>query len=251
MDVLLALLPLCVLATATLSGVFGMAGGMALMGIYAACLPVRAAMVLHGVTQGASNGSRAWLFRHHIYWPAVRTYLVGALPALGLFLLLEIVVERSALFLLMGGLPFLLAVLPRLPVLRIETPAVGMVCGFLVTAAQLGAGVSGPLLDVFFVQGRLTRYQVIGTKALTQACGHVLKLLYHGSLVGSGQALELPPWIFPLAVACAFAGSAIGKQILRYVSEASFQRWSTRLVLSLSLLSLWKGLDLLGAAWGG
>ena len=49
-----------ILSTAFISGIFGMAGGMILMGILLAMMPVAAAMVLHGVTQMASNGWRAW-----------------------------------------------------------------------------------------------------------------------------------------------------------------------------------------------
>ena len=39
--------------TSFLSGVFGMAGGMILVGILLVMIPVPEAMMLHGVTQGA------------------------------------------------------------------------------------------------------------------------------------------------------------------------------------------------------
>ena len=48
-----------VLFTSFLSGIFGMAGGMILMGLLLAMLPVATAMLLHGITQLASNGWRA------------------------------------------------------------------------------------------------------------------------------------------------------------------------------------------------
>ena len=44
------------LVTSILSGIFGMAGGMILMGLLLWLLPVADAMALHGVTQIASNG---------------------------------------------------------------------------------------------------------------------------------------------------------------------------------------------------
>jgi hypothetical protein len=46
-----------VLATSFISGIFGMAGGMVLMGILLLLLSVEQAMVIHGVAQFASNGS--------------------------------------------------------------------------------------------------------------------------------------------------------------------------------------------------
>jgi len=50
-----------VLSTSFVSGIFGMAGGMILMGILLAIMPLAAAMVLHGLTQMAANGWRARL----------------------------------------------------------------------------------------------------------------------------------------------------------------------------------------------
>src|SRR5579864_2185124 len=42
--------------TALLSGIFGMAGGLILIGVLLTLFPVPQAMVLHAVTQMASNG---------------------------------------------------------------------------------------------------------------------------------------------------------------------------------------------------
>lgn len=60
---LVALLGAVMLGTACLSGIFGMAGGMILMGVLLAVMSVPDAMALHGVTQMASNASRglSWL----------------------------------------------------------------------------------------------------------------------------------------------------------------------------------------------
>ena len=55
---LIATLCLTMVATSFLSGIFGMAGGMILIGVLLALLPLPEAMVLHGVTQMASNGWR-------------------------------------------------------------------------------------------------------------------------------------------------------------------------------------------------
>ena len=55
------------LVTATISGVFGMAGGLILMGVLTTYLPVASAMVLHGFIQIISNASRAFLLRRRPY----------------------------------------------------------------------------------------------------------------------------------------------------------------------------------------
>ena len=72
---------------------------------------------------------------------------------------------------------------PRRFAPRFERPGEAVACGALVTAAHLLAGVSGPLLDVFFVRAELDRFEVIATKAVTQTAGHALKIVYFAVLV--------------------------------------------------------------------
>ena len=61
--------------------VLGMAGGMILMAILVAVLPVATAMMLHGAVQSFSNGSRAWFLRRHVRWDILPWYAVGAAAA--------------------------------------------------------------------------------------------------------------------------------------------------------------------------
>jgi uncharacterized membrane protein YfcA len=51
--ILTAIVCLTMVATAFLSGIFGMAGGLILIGVLLVILPVPEAMMLHGVTQMA------------------------------------------------------------------------------------------------------------------------------------------------------------------------------------------------------
>ena len=75
---LMAALGLLMVATAFLSGLFGMAGGLILIGVLLTILPLPSAMVLHAITQMASNGWRAFLWRCHIRWRPVFDLSVGA-----------------------------------------------------------------------------------------------------------------------------------------------------------------------------
>ena len=65
------------ITTAFLSGIFGMAGGLILMGVLLALLPVPEAMALHAVTQMASNGWRGLLWLRHVRWRAAAAFLIG------------------------------------------------------------------------------------------------------------------------------------------------------------------------------
>ena len=232
-------IPIAVLVTATISGVFGMGGGMILMGVYVMLLPVPAAMVLHGATQLASNGYRAVLLRRHFYWPALVFYGLGAMASLALFTWLTVTLDRAAVLLVLGGVPLSIALFP-LPRLTIESPRLAVLCGFVVNAASLVAGVSGPLLDIFFLKGSLTRYQIIGTKAVTQSFSHALKLVYFTMVVPS--QVELPLWIYPVVVSCALLGTRIGRRLLESLSELRFRRWSTGLVMAIAVLYMARGI---------
>ena len=68
---LTAILLATMVGTSFLSGIFGMAGGLILVGVLLAILPLPAAMMLHGVTQLASNLWRASLWWRHIRWRPV------------------------------------------------------------------------------------------------------------------------------------------------------------------------------------
>jgi uncharacterized protein len=82
-----ASLSLLMVFTALLSGIFGMAGGLILIGVLFALFPVPQAMILHAVTQMASNGWRALLWWRHIGWLSMAFYIAGCLVAVALWLL--------------------------------------------------------------------------------------------------------------------------------------------------------------------
>src|SRR4051794_19556006 len=69
--------------TSFLSGVFGMAGGLILVGVLLALLPLPPAMALHAVTQIASNLWRALFWWRHVRWAAAWPYVAGSLVSLG------------------------------------------------------------------------------------------------------------------------------------------------------------------------
>ena len=72
------LLLIVVLVTSTVSGVFGMAGGLMLMGALTLAMPVSVARVTHGAGQFVSNGWRAVLHRKYINWPIILMYGIGS-----------------------------------------------------------------------------------------------------------------------------------------------------------------------------
>lgn len=242
-----ALILVAVLATSILSGVVGMAGGMILMGVLIVALTVPLAMLLHGVTQGFANGARAWFLREHIRWGVLPPYLVGAVASVAVFSALTLVPERGVVLLLVGLFPWLGRLLPRLVQLNVEQPLTAFGCGALVTSAQLLAGASGPLLDVFFLRSALDRHQIVATKAVTQTVGHLTKLGYYGTLLyvaGDGLNLEgtIPAWLFLAVVPVALLGTRIGTRLLDRLDDTQFRRVSDRIILAIGAACALAGL---------
>ena len=243
MQTVVWLIPTAVVLTSTLSGIFGMGGGMILMGVYALLLPVSHAMILHGATQLAANGFRCCLFWRHVYWRGLGGFGLGACLSLCLIFWSRLVLDKTSLFLMLGTIPFL-GYLPRLPRLTFTRHRQAFFCGLLVTGSQLTAGVSGPLLDIFFLEGDLNRFQVIATKAFTQSFGHLFKLIYFGSIIATAEGGDgLPFWIFPAVIVLSMGGTYLGKRILARISEHGFLKGSRVLVLFIGCGYLAKGLS--------
>ncbi len=240
------ILIISVLATSILSGVLGMAGGMLLMAILVSVLPVATTMLLHGAVQATSNGSRAWFLRAHINWSILWIYMIGALAAVGLFTYVLLVPPPGLVLILVGGFAWLARLTKRLQGLDITRPTTAVVCGFVVTAAQLLAGASGPLLDVFYLKSPLSRQQIVANKALTQTAGHILKIIYYGAIIGAvAQAgagtTNLAWWIYAACMAAAVAGARIGTWMLNRWNDQAFQRFSQFIILSIATLCILQG----------
>lgn len=230
------LLTLTSLATAVLSGVFGMAGGMILMGVFAALLPVPTAMVMHGATQLISNVSRAYILRAHVYWRGFACYVVGSLAAYLAMLSVSYTPDPLVVFLGLGLTPFLAALLPS-HWLDFQRPVSAAVTGFQVAAIQLVAGAAGPLLDIAFVDTRLNRNQVVATKAATQVFSHLLKLAYFLPVV---QVKEFSWQLIAAILVATVAGTRLGTWVLERMSEAAFKRYTRAIVYTIGGVYLCK-----------
>jgi uncharacterized membrane protein YfcA len=218
--------------TATLSGLFGMAGGLVLMGALALVLPVRAAFVTHGLLQLVANGWRAALHRKFVRWDIVGWYALASLAAGVVVSFLSFTPSKPLLFLLLGLVPGLTWLPQRWINLDAARPPQAFVAGLSVTGLNLTAGVAGPLLDIFFVRTELTRHAIVATKAATQIFAHLAKVIVYGAPLLSGGGGKLPPlWVFGLAVPLSMAGTVAGGAILNRINDVDFKRW-TRLIVT-------------------
>ncbi len=235
----IVLLLIVVLVTATVSGVFGMAGGLMLMGALTLAMPVAAAMVTHGAVQFVSNGWRAVLHRKHINWRIILMYGLGSAIAAGALALIVYEPTKAWVYLMLGLVPGL-AWLPKGTFnLDAAKPTHAVACGLSVTGLNVIAGVSGPLLDVFFVRTTLTRHQIVATKAATQAFSHTVKMVFYGVPLIGAATTGLPPlWFFAVAAPLAMIGAWLGGMVLDKMSDVNFLKWTRWIVTALGVIYL-------------
>jgi len=233
-----AIIGVTVFVTSFISGILGMAGGMILMGVLLALMPVPAAMMLHGVAQLAANGWRAWLWRAQIDWRVFRGNFYGSLVALAFFTVMQLVGSRMVVYLFLGLTPFVSYVLPPKLKLNVDRKGHPFVCGTLCTGLQLLSGIAGPLLDVFFLQSKMNRHQVVATKASTQTMSHLLKIIYFGFLIGTAQQGSVDWWMAAGMIALAMAGTTASRGVLEKMTDVNFRKWTRGTVTVIGLIYL-------------
>lgn len=214
-----AVLLVAALLTSTLSGMAGMAGGVTLLAVMTATLPVGLVVPLHGVVQLASNSSRIGILLPSVRWPVIGyfapTVAVGALGAallwrgdlpffragIGAFILLFLAWRRWS---------------PRLRSLPVWTYApLGLATGFL----GLFVGAVGPMVAPFFLRDDFRKEETVATMAVAQAWVHFVKL---PAFLALGFSYRPHLGLLAALMACTVAGNWLGTRLLAKFSEKGF-----------------------------
>jgi uncharacterized membrane protein YfcA len=231
-----------VFVTSLVSGVFGMAGGLMLLSLLlGAGLSVPVGMAIHGIAQAAANSWRALLWYRFVELRMLGIYSLGATITILVFLQLDVVFDKAVVLILLGLIPFAVYVLPTKSVPQIDTVHGAVICGIVNLVVALTAGVSGPLLDVFFLRTELDRRRIVATKAACQIISNIAKTLYFAQFVAASSFVTLD--LALLVVAMAFLGTLSGRFVLERMTDGAFQRWTRRIVLAVGVLCIVMGVQ--------
>lgn len=228
-----------ILGTSFISGIFGMAGGMILLGVLLLFFDVVTGMVLFSTIQLAANGWRAILWRRYARWRIFWLYVAGACPAFLAMRAIAFVPDKAMVYLALGVMPFVVELLPAAARPNIEWRGVPFVTGVLTTLVQLIAGVGGQFLDVFFQKSQLDRKTTVATKAITQTFAHLLRLIYFGSLAGHMHVV--PIWAHVPAILLAVVGTSLAPFVLERLTDVGFRQWTRWIILAISVIYLARG----------
>ncbi len=235
------------LVSAFISGIFGMAGGLILMGLLVAVTTIPQAMIIHGVLQFFSNAWRAYLLRDHINWRIIGNYSIGGVCAVVCLAFISWIPNKQMLYFLLGMMPLLIWLPKSLFHADILRRTDCILAGFLVIGLNTLAGVAGPVLDLFFVRSELTRQGIVANKSTTQACAHLIKIgFWTGPALKLAGVSSLPPmWLMLAALPLSLLGTWLGGLVLERMNDINFKRYMRWLVTLIGGIFLLRGLGLI------
>ena len=233
----LTLIGATVVFSSFISAVFGMAGGMILLGVLLLYFDVATGMVLFSVIQLATNGWRTGHYRKYVLWRIFWWYVLGGLLAFAFMRYMAFVPDKATVYLLLGLMPFLVEALPAKMRPNIEWRRVPFFTGVFTTIIQFLAGVGGLFLDIFFQKSSLDRKTVNATKAVTQTFSHVLRAAYFGSLSGFGD-LRIEHWA--PAMVLAILGTVLAPYVLERMTDDGFRQWTRVIIFAVATVYLAK-----------
>jgi uncharacterized membrane protein YfcA len=237
------LLLITVFATSMLSGIFGMAGGLVLLGVLLLLLPVGTAIAMQGAIQIIANGSRAFLSRKFIDWRVLSIIILGLVAAALCLFILAYRPSLPVVYIVIGMLPILLWIPSSWLALDASKPHHAFICGFLSGGINLAVGVAGPTVDMFFIRTPMDRRTIIATKAAAQVINHIAKVIFYLHFTTELAGLE---WWFVLAAApFAIMGTSAGYWVLQRLSDAKFKSYTRILVSFIGMYYLLSGISLL------
>lgn len=226
-----------------LSGIFGMAGGLVLLGILLLILPVGTAIAVQGAIQLIANGSRAFFSRKYIDLRVLSIMTAGLVTAaIGLFIL-RYTPDLATVCITIGLLPILLWIPQSWLALDASKPHHAFICGLLGGGINLAVGVAGPTIDMFFIRTPMDRRTIIATKAAAQVVNHAAKIAFYWSATATLAPFE---WAaIALAAPIAILGTGAGHRVLQRLTDANFKRWTRLIVTAIGIYYLARGISLL------
>ena len=142
-----------------------------------------------------------------------------------------------------GLMPFVALSVPQRFAPNIEKPGQAFFAGLLGGSIQLVSGVTGPLLDMFYVRTGMTRQVNVATKAAAQVLGHLTKVVYFGTMIANPAGHDVEQWMV-MAFAGAFAvlGTNLSRRLLDKMSDKQFYWWTRRVILALGAVYVAQGI---------
>src|SRR2546430_7936727 len=100
------LIACAIISTSFISGLFGMAGGMILVGVLLVYFDVATGMVIFSIIQFVANGWRAVLWWRFVLWRILFVYVLGAVIPFAVIRYVAVIPSKGDVYLGLGALRF-------------------------------------------------------------------------------------------------------------------------------------------------
>ena len=159
-------------------------------------------------------------------------YLIGCALALGAWSITRYVPDKPIALLLLGVTPFMARLMPKSIKPNPDSIWQGTFYGSICMGLMLMTGVSGPLMDTFFLGGNFGRREMVATKATCQVASHFTKLIYFGGIID--QAATLDPVLAGGRDRGLDARHHAGAAHPRSDERPQFRTWANRLITTVA-----------------
>lgn len=237
--VVVGLLSATAFATAMLTAMVGVGGGVVLLAVMASCLPPVALIPVHGLVQCGANANRALLTWRHIDWRLLGWFAGGAVG--GAALASQIVIQLPLHWLQISVAGFMLWLVwgPQWRMAGLPTWGHSLM-GALTTFISMFVGATGPLVAAFIHKAHADKLTTTATFAACMRSQHVLKGWVF-SAVGFAFVQWLP--LIALLIVAGFAGTWLGLRVLLRIPARLFTRLFSVVVTLLAVRLLYTALN--------
>lgn len=208
------------MVSSTAAAVFGLGGGLILISFLPDFLPADALVPVHGVTQLASNTSRAAFSFRSIVWRLWPLFFAGSVLGATMFGLLVVNITTAYIPVFIGVYILLKLWSERVGRLLSSFDSL-FVLGFLQTGLGILVGSTGHLTMPRLLKEISDRDGIVATSGMFMSLSHGLKLLAYGII---GFKFNQYSVILAYMVTGALIGSFVGTLLRRQISNRWFSQ---------------------------
>ncbi|MEP4892171.1 MAG: sulfite exporter TauE/SafE family protein [Aliiglaciecola sp.] len=215
---------------------FGAGGGVFLLLVMAAVMPISAVIPVHGLVQLGSNTNRAILTFRHLDKKMLVYFGLGAI--IGAFSASLVVTQLPlALMKLLLGVFVIYLLWAKLPTLN-ETSVFGkIVVGIVTTFLSMFVGASGPLVGSYMYMNNYEKLAFTATFSSCMTFQHCLKALVFGVI-----GFAFWDWL-PLIIVMVLSGTVgtwFGIKLLKKLPAEKFKRIFKVILTLMSIHLIWQ-----------
>ena len=222
--------------TSFITAAVGIGGGVMLLAIMASILPPMVLIPVHGMVQLGSNANRAFVTRHHIHWPMLIRFAIGA--SAGALLAYQVLVELPVDTIRLAVACFILLVVWAPKPKQVTVSHTGtLLVGFATTLISMFVGASGPLVAAFIHRMGHDKLATTAAFASCMSFQHILKAAVFGAL-----GFAFADWWQPilLMILSGAVGTWLGLKLLNKIPAQRFNQIFKWMVTLLALRLIWQ-----------